>query len=255
MTQTPTDKPRGRLQSLYIVEESDINETRTVLTGVLSTRKVKSTDDWLCSLNYTQLPAGEQRKCESILSMRHQVFVVSEQTGRGGIVYFPWLSVWKNFYSKADCTVSGCLYTISIIMEGEGPLPHSSPLCDDTSSASQSVIFFFFHSLLRLAVFPPGVCRYRRSQCVFDCSIHLPDSFIRLHGGCVCMYSILLILLRHTDVMLSVFATRPGSSRSQGFYKRKWQNVDATACRHMWNSALGYRKLRNSELVTSDTIG
>lgn len=75
-----------------------------------------------------------RRKCESILSMRHQVFVVSEQTGRGGIVCFPWLSVWKDFYSKADCTVSGSLYTISIIMEGEGPLLHASPLCDNTSS-------------------------------------------------------------------------------------------------------------------------
>lgn len=56
---------------------------------------------------------------------------------------------------------------------------------------------------------------------------------------------VLLNLLRWTDVMLSVFVTRPGSSQSQEFYKRKWQNEDATVCRHIWNSALGCRKLWN----------
>lgn len=60
-------------------------------------------------------------------------FVVSEQTGRGGSVCFPWPSVWRYFYSKADYTVSGCLYTINIIMEEEGPLIHAPPPppCDD----------------------------------------------------------------------------------------------------------------------------
>lgn len=61
-----------------------------------------------------------------------------------GLCVFPWLSVWRCFYSKADCTVSGCLYTISIIMEEEQPLPHALPPVWRPLSASQSVTFFFF---------------------------------------------------------------------------------------------------------------
>lgn len=149
------------------------------------------TDCVLSIIHSCQLES--RRKCESILSMRHQVFVVSEQTGRGGIVCFPWLSVWRNFYSKADCTVSGCLYTISIIMEGEGPLLHASPLCDNTSSPASLWSFFFIHYSGRLFFHQV----YRRGQCVFDCSIHLPDSFIRLHGGYVYVQYIVQFVTAH----------------------------------------------------------
>lgn len=103
-------------------------------------------------------------------------FVVSEQTGGGGSVCFPWLAVWRYFYSKADCTVSGCLYTISTIMEEEQPLPHAHPLCDDPSLPASLWLFFLF--VTQTDCFSPGVFQYRPAQFVFDCSIHLPDSFI-----------------------------------------------------------------------------
>lgn len=205
-----------------------------------------------------------RRKCESILGMRHQVLWFLSRLEEGAVCVSPWLSVWRCFYSKADCTVSGCLYTISIRMEEEQPLPHASPPVWRPLFASQSVtFFFFFHSLLRLTVFhqvflrtdelslfltAPFICLISMEvdvwvgklvasdMCVWDINLCV----------CVCAYVYICVLLNlWTDVMLSVFVTHPGSSRSQEFYKRKWQNVDATACRHIWNSALGCRKLWN----------
>lgn len=187
--------------------------------------------------------------------------MVSEQTGRGGSVCFPWLSVWRYFYSKADCTVSGCLYTISIIMEEEQPLPHTSPLCDDPSLPASLWLFFFFIHYSDWLFFTRCFSMQTSSVCIltapFICLIH---SFVSMAVDmwvgklattdmcvwayiCVCVWEYIYInLLRWTDVMLSVFVTHPGSSRSQEFYKR---NVDAAACRHIWNSALGCRKLWN----------
>lgn len=222
----------------------------------------------MCSLDCAQLPAGRQKEMWVYFGHEASGFVVSEQTGRGGCVCFPWLSVWRCFYSKADCTVSGCLYTISIIKEEEQPLPHASPPpVWRPLSASQSVTFFFLSSLLRLTVFHQVFLSTGELSLFltapFICLIH---SFIPLHDGgcvggeisryvcirdicvCVCIYLCMCALVnlqRWADVMLSVFVTHPGSSRSQEFYKRKWQNVDATACRRIWNSALGWRKLWN----------
>lgn len=98
-----------------------------------------------CVLLITHLPAGEQKEMWVYFGHETSGFVVSEQTGRGGSVCFPWLSVWRYFYSKADCTVSGCLYTISIIMEEDQPLPHAPHSVWRPLFASQSVTVFFIH--------------------------------------------------------------------------------------------------------------
>lgn len=97
-----------------------------------------------------------------------------------GQCVFPLAVCLSAFYSKADCTVSGCLYTISIIMEEEGASPPRLPHVWRHLSASQSVsVSFFFGSFItQPGCFSPGVFRYRRGHFVFDCPIHLPDSFV-----------------------------------------------------------------------------
>lgn len=59
--------------------------------------------------------------------------VVCVQTGGGGQCVSPGRLSGLTFYSKADCSVTGCLYAISIIMGGrDRPLLHASQR-DDTS--------------------------------------------------------------------------------------------------------------------------
>lgn len=74
-----------------------------------------------------------------------------------GAVCFPCLS-GSYFYSKADCSVSGCLYTISIIMGKERPLLHASQH-DDTSPPASLLVesFSFFFHIAGSLCFSPGV--------------------------------------------------------------------------------------------------
>lgn len=83
--------------------------------------------------------------------------VVCVQTGGGGQCVSPGRLSGLTFYSKADCSVTGCLYAISIIMGGrDRPLLHASQRDDTSPPASLPVEPFFLPLLFVLAhcVFP-----------------------------------------------------------------------------------------------------
>lgn len=96
----------------------------------------------------------DRRKSEAILGMRHQMlWFFCSLGGWGGQCVSPGCLSGLT-YSKADCSLSGCLYTISIIMGGERPLLHASQHDDTSPPASLLVESFFFFILLAHLVFP-----------------------------------------------------------------------------------------------------
>ena len=106
---------------------------------------------------------------------------------RGGSVFpLAWLSVSSYFYSKADCSVSGCLYAISIIKGEERPLLHASQRDDTSPPASPRVESFFFHIAGCLCFFSRCLwCRQSQRSltvCVFLDWCWLADSFAAVQG-------------------------------------------------------------------------
>lgn len=85
--------------------------------------------------------------------------VVCVQTGGGGQCVSPGRLSGLTFYSKADCSVTGCLYAISIIMGGrDRPLLHASQRDDTSPPASLPTEPFFPPSLSAGSLcFSPGV--------------------------------------------------------------------------------------------------
>lgn len=139
-----------------------------------------------CSITHNCKP-WDRRKCLATLSMSHQMlWFLGRLEERGQCVSPGWLSVSSYFYSKADCSVSGCLYAISIIRGEERPLLHASQRDDTSPPASPRVESFFFHIAGCLCFFSRCLwCRQSQRSvtvCVFLDRCWLADSFTAVQG-------------------------------------------------------------------------
>lgn len=74
---------------------------------------------FLLSPGQTIMDCVAEGKCWTILVMRHQMLWFVCRLEEGGQCVSPGRLSGLTFYSKADCSVTGCLYAISIIMGGK----------------------------------------------------------------------------------------------------------------------------------------
>lgn len=188
-----------------------------------------------------------------------------------GWVFSPCLSVWSYFYSKADCSVSGCLYAISIIKGKRGlssmPPSMTTPLCQSAHK------WIFFPILLAHSVFLQVFliqtisalsCSLGVFWLIYSSGWFIQSSLRRCDVGTdtfvrqiVCfrvllkrwyVLSVFIVkfevtkvdCLRHSVCVCS-FNTQswPQQVRRVVFYKRKWQNHEATGAvdvGYIWTS-------------------